>query len=126
MVPTRLRNYNPMKIFDGIFNEFFEDFDLKFPTDYLSSEFFHSDVLRGDDNTIYVDVPGFNKENLSVEFNNGLIEISGENETGRKISKKIKIGNNLSELVNAEVKDGVLKLEFEENKENEKRQIEIN
>src|SRR6056297_1307872 len=96
--------------FDRIFNEFFDDFDLTFPTDYLESEFFRSDVLKGDENTLYVDVPGFNKDNLEVNYHNGVIEISGKNDSGREINKKIKVNKNLKEPTNAEVSDGVLKL----------------
>jgi len=126
MLPERIRDYNPMKRFDSMFNDFFENFNLNFPTDFFESEFFHSDIFRGDGNEIYVDVPGFNSDNLNVEFNKGLVEVNGENDTGRKISKKIRLGTNLSEPINAEVKDGVLKLEFEDKTEPEKKKIKLN
>ncbi|MFW6311525.1 MAG: Hsp20/alpha crystallin family protein [Nanoarchaeota archaeon] len=126
MLPARRMNSGIGKTFDSIFERFFDDFDLTFPTDYLESEFFRSDVLKGDDNTLYVDVPGFNKDNLDVNYYNGSIEISGKNDMGREINKKIRVSKNLKEPTNAEITDGVLKLTFDTNeKESEKKKIEL-
>lgn len=126
MLPIRRMETGLGKRFDSIFDRFFEDFDLNFPTDYLESEFFRSDVLKGDENTLYIDVPGFNKDNLEVNYYNGVIEISGKNDSGREINKKIKVSKNLKEPTNAEVSDGVLKLVFDtEKKEDDKKKIEL-
>ena len=126
MLPMRRMETGLGKRFDSIFDKFFDEFDLTFPTDYLESEFFRSDVLKGDENTLYVDVPGFNKDNLEVNYYNGVIEISGKNDSGREINKKIKVSKNLKEPTNADVSDGVLKLTFYTNeRESEKKKIEL-
>lgn len=72
------------------------------------------DVSRTRDNKdiVYtIDVPGFNKENLSIEISNSVLLITGETEN-RKIDRKYGIYHIQYESVEAEVKDGILTLTF--------------
>ncbi|MFW6007940.1 MAG: Hsp20/alpha crystallin family protein [archaeon] len=110
-----------MKNFDDAFSRFFD-----FPMDMFDTQFFGNDIYASDENTLCIDVPGFNKDNLNVEYQNGVIMVTGENDFGRKIQKKIRIGRDIGEPKSAEVKDGVLKLEYEASQtEENKRKIEL-
>lgn len=126
MLPT-IRNGNSgmMKRFDNIFSRMFDDFGNDFPLDLFDTQFFGADVYAGDDSTLYVDVPGFNKDNLNVEYQSGVISITGENDFGRKIQKRIRVNKDLGEPKTAEVKDGVLKLEYEASQTEDSKKIEL-
>lgn len=60
-------------------------------------------------------VPGFNKDNLSVEVDNGVLTVKGEREKGNSekvvINKKMTIND--YDKIDAEIKDGILYLKFE-------------
>lgn len=107
-----------MKNFDDAFSRFFD-----FPLDMFDTQFFGNDIYAADENTLCIDVPGFSKDNLNVEYQNGVIMVTGENDFGRKIQKRVRIGSNIGEPKSAEVKDGVLKLEYEasQTEENKKK-----
>ena len=123
MLPTiRDGNSRMMKNFDDLFSRFF---DWNFPVDMFDTQFFTNDVYAGDDNTLYVDVPGFNKDNLNVEYQSGVITVTGENDFGRQIQKRIRVNKDLGEPKTAEVKDGVLKLEYEASQTEDKKKIEL-
>lgn len=106
MLPTRFNNEVAMPEFNRVFDQMFDSF-------FGDRDFIRSDVVVSDDNTLQVDVPGFNKDNLSVNFYNGYITIDGKNENGREIKKQIKLTKFQSEPVDASVKDGVLTLTFD-------------
>lgn len=98
------------KVLDPTFDvleNFFEDFKANFGSiTYTDSE----------GNGVYeVEVPGFNKDNLRVELSNGLLTIQGSREVKDKnyagksnILKRLEVGE--AENVEAEVKDGILKI----------------
>lgn len=67
--------------------------------------------------TCEIEVPGFNKDNLKVSIENGVITISGErtvkNEChagSTKILRRMSVGS--AENVNAEIVDGILYITF--------------
>ena len=123
MLPTiRDGNSRMMKNFDDLFSR---TFDMDFPMDLFDTQFFMNDVYAGDDNTLYIDCPGFNRDNLNVEYQSGVITITGENDFGRKIQKRIRVNKDLGEPKTAEVKDGVLKLEYEASQTEDKKKIEL-
>lgn len=110
MLPT-IRNgaSGLMKNFDNMFSRIFDDF----PVDMFDTQFFRGDIYTGNDNEMYVDVPGFNRENIEVDYQDEILTITGENDFGRKIRKQIRLGAT-GPPIEAEVKDGVLKLVFEQ------------
>ena len=66
----------------------------------------------------FFEVPGFNKTNLKVEFENGVVEIEGKRtykvegeEKTKTISHRFRIGEGYdSSLIEATVEDGILTL----------------
>lgn len=69
------------------------------------------------DVTCEIEVPGFNKDNLRVSIENGIMTISGERETknechagSTKILRRMSVGT--AENVNAEIVDGILYITF--------------
>ena len=91
--------------FESIWNNFFTDFDSVFgDTKYLDEN----------NNVVYeIEVPGFNKDNLSVEVVDGILTVKGDREdysnahAGKKsIHKRMSIAE--AEDVEAEIKDGIL------------------
>lgn len=95
---------------------------------------------EGDNYHIDIDVPGFNKENLKVEYNNGYIRITGEKENNINIDNKKYIRHERSiglykrdfyvgEVnhlkINAKYKDGVLSLIVPKSNKEQSKKIEI-
>ncbi len=109
---------------ESIFNNFFTEFDTIFgDTKYLNDD---GDVVYE------IEVPGFNKDNLSVEIVDGILTVQGEREdysnvhAGKKsIHKRMSVGE--AENVNAEIKDGILYITIERPKEEKvkSKKIEI-
>lgn len=104
------KNLSP---FNEVFNDMFGNF--------FDNDLIRSDVLAGDDNTLYIDVPGFNSDNLDVNYYNGMITVEGTNEKGRTITKKIKLSRFQREPIDAKVEDGVLTLTFDEQASGKKK-----
>lgn len=73
-----------------------------------------------------IEIPGFNKDNLSIEISDGKLIISGTRKNGldveETINNRFKMGN--VEEVDAEIKDGILYLTIKSPKE-KKQKIEI-
>ena len=82
-----------------------------------------------------VEVPGFNKDNLTVEVKNNQLLINGERQitfgsdsltTKSTISKKYTISEKYDqEKIKADLKDGILEIFFPFKKENEKKVINL-
>ena len=94
---------------------------------------FFGDARYTDDDgdTMYeFEVPGFNKDNLNITISDGMLTISGTRETKnkshagtREIYKRLSLGVS-SPDIDAEIKDGILYLTFN-NPESERKQIEL-
>lgn len=96
------RNWEVDTLFDNLYsgiNDFFGDFRYK-----------------KDGNLVYeIECPGFNKENLTVEVDDGILTVQGsrgEGDRKREIFKRMNVSN--SEEVEAEIKDGILTLTFKQ------------
>jgi HSP20 family protein len=96
------------KDFDGIWDNFFGDFDRMFGECCYDNE--DGDVVY------HVEVPGFSKDDLTVEIADGILEVKGERKikegerfVGQKtIYKRLTIGD--VQDADATVKDGILTL----------------
>lgn len=131
----------PRRNFD-LFDEFFDDnfFNKK------EKNLMKTDIKEKKDRyTIEMDLPGFEKENIKLELNNGYLTISGkqENKIDEEEEKYVHkerfygectrsffVGDNIKEEdIDAEFKNGILKIDIpkkEEQKEiPETKQIEI-
>jgi HSP20 family molecular chaperone IbpA len=79
------------------------------------------------------DAPGFNKTNLKVEIENGLLMIEGKRvyklnneETQKTISKQFKIGDKYnSSLIEATIEDGLLTVFVPNYKKPEKKRVSL-
>lgn len=79
------------------------------------------------------DVPGFNKSNLKVEMEDGILHIEGKRtyklngeEKTKSISKEFKIGEGYkAESIEATIEDGLLTVFVPNYKKQEKRRISI-
>jgi len=89
-----------------IWDNFWTGFDDIFKDDRYTDK---------DDNIAYeLECPGFNKDNLKVEINDGVLTIKGERGEGnriRKIFKRLSVSQ--TDQVNAEIKDGILTIVFQ-------------
>lgn len=68
---------------------------------------------RQEDRFVFeLEVPGFNKDNLEVEFENGILGIKGDNGK-RKLERRYNVSG-LKDIVDvkASVKDGILEVSF--------------
>jgi HSP20 family molecular chaperone IbpA len=99
---NRGRNWEVDSLFDNLYsgiNDFFGDFRYK-----------------KEGNLVYeIECPGFNKENLTIEIDDGIVTVQGsrgEGERKREIFKRMSVSN--SEEVEAEIKDGILTLTFKQ------------
>jgi len=131
-----------LRIYSPVFEDLFEDFDKmfaghnqetvrKFVTDIYETE--NSGVIK-------MEVPGFSKEELSIKLDNNILTVSGERkqETSEntkyylreidygKFARSFEIPEYLdSEKIKAKFENGVLKIEIEKRKEEQKKDISI-
>ena len=132
----------PRRNFD-LFDDFFDDgfFSKK------EKNLMKTDIREAKDKYIIdIDLPGFSKENINLSLNNGYLEIKAKIEREEKsdeeekyvrkerfygeCSRSFYVGDNITEEdINAEFKNGILKIEVPkanpEEKEKETKQIEI-
>lgn len=131
----------PKKRFD-LFDDFFDDeiFSRKQPS------LMKTDIREKKDKYIIdIDLPGFEKENISLSLKDGYLEVSAKTEKETKndderivrqerffgeCSRSFYVGEEVKEDdVNAEFKNGILKIEVpkkdEEPKQEETKQIQI-
>lgn len=132
-------------------NDLFDDFfgDPFFRGDRMPIEhpnvMMKTDIIEGEDSfTINVDLPGFDKDNIKVDIDNGYLNINAsieenKNEDDKKYIRKERfvgqcsrsfyIGEDIAEdLIKASFKNGILSLEvpkIKEKEEPEKKYIEI-
>lgn len=131
----------PRKRFD-LFDDFFDDdfFSRKQPS------LMKTDIREKKDKyLIDIDLPGFEKENISLSLKDGYLEVSAKTEKENKsddervvrqerffgeCSRSFYVGEEIKEEdINAEFKNGILKITVpkkeEEKKSEETKQIEI-
>lgn len=131
----------PRRNFD-LFDDFFDDnfFTIK------EKNFMKTDIKEKKDKyVIEMDLPGFEKENIKLELNNGYLTIKGKQENNideeeekyvhkerfyGECTRSFFVGDNIKEEdIDAEFKNGMLKIDIpkkEEQKEiSETKQIEI-
>jgi HSP20 family protein len=122
------------------FNEFFDKFFNEAPTYqyYKKTETKNTDEKYEIDYTkdgayLFFDAPGFNKTNLKVEMENGVLHIVGERtykmegETKSKsILKQFNIGEGFNpESVEATIEDGLLTVFVPNFKKQEKKRVSL-
>lgn len=106
----RLENYFPFTTLDIL-------------TDNIKRDY------RISENKLMLEVPGFNKKDLQVGIENGILKIEGKKDIENNsfsIKREFKIPSVYStdiEKIKARVNDGILIIEFSE--ENKKKMIEI-
>ena len=83
----------------------------------------HSNVEQILENKIEFDVPGYNKTDLTVKWDNNHITITG-NKKDRKIDEKLYIGNDVDNVM-AKVKDGILMIHLERGSSKKRKTIEV-
>ena len=108
--------------FDSIFDDFMDDMEpMRTPLDVMKCDIYEKDGAYH----IEADVPGFKKEEIAVECEDGYVTISAEkNEEAEdsdkkylkrernysKITRKFYVGDIDSNEIKAEFKDGILKV----------------
>ncbi len=140
----RLVRYNPLneQALWRNFNNFFNDSFFKPETD--KSWYPAVDILNEKDNVVFnIELPGLKKEDISVKIEDRILTIEGEQKTDNEKSREnyyirerafgsFKRSFNLSDDVliddvDAEFKDGILKLTLKKgNTREELKQITIN
>lgn len=138
---TENKNHkNSYGIFDPFFNEFF-----KFPT--LKNEvkdfdkIMNTDIYEDENNYILeIDMPGFDRENINIEFNNGYLTVTAnKNETVQENHNYIRrekyvgsyarsfyIGEIKEENIEAKLEKGILNIKIQKEENNQsKKKIEI-
>lgn len=128
-----LSNNELNKIFDeilgGNLNTFYKTSIVKTNTDEENYEINQTK----DGAYLFFDAPGFNKENLKVEMEDGVLSIQGKRvyklngeEKTRKISKDFKIGKEYDPLqVEATIEDGLLTVFVPNFQKQEKKRISL-
>jgi len=131
----------PRRNFD-LFDDFFDDnFFTKKEKNFMKTDI----KEKKDKYVIEMDLPGFEKENIKLELNNGYLTITGKQENNideeeekyvhkerfyGECTRSFFVGDNIKEEdIDAEFKNGMLKIDIpkkEEQKEiSETKQIEI-
>ena len=127
---------------EKFFDRFFDDWGLsEFTRD---QEWMPAiDVYETDDHVIVrTEVPGMHKNDLNISLSNGLLTIQGEKKQEKKeekenyrfvesrygsFSRSIRVPNGVdAEKIEANYKDGVLKVSIPKSEEEKSRKIEIN
>ncbi|MDD2489959.1 MAG: Hsp20/alpha crystallin family protein [Bacilli bacterium] len=122
------------------FREIFDDlFDMPI---MRSGDIMRSDIYEEDDNyVVEMDIPGFNKEDLLVDYNNGYLNIIAKKETEQEENKNyirreryygeykrsFYVGDIDESLIKANFENGILKVIFPKKQleDNSKKVIEI-
>lgn len=131
------------KDYFDLFDNFFGDDDFFTPN---STNLMKTDIKEKDNKYIIeTDLPGFTKDNISLTLNDGYLKISAKTTKEEKnedekylhqeryygeCSRNFYVGENLKEEnIEAEFKNGILKISIPKNEEKEKnfeiKQIEI-
>ena len=128
----------PSRVF---FDNFFDDFESPKKLDKMMK----CDIYEEDNNyVIEMDVPGFKKEDINMELDDGYLKISAEKKSDSeekdgkkyvrrerhcysKCERQFYVGNIKDEDIKAKFKDGILKISVpkEEEKEETKKVIMI-
>lgn len=123
-------------------DDFFDDFYTmpKFP----KNELMKTDIYeKGDNIHIEMDIPGYDKEDIKIDVENGILTIEATKEETKEekdgknyyrkersygsFKKQFNIGNTKDSEVKAKFNNGVLKISFpKEEKKETKKFIEIN
>lgn len=122
----------PSRVF---FDNFFDDFESPKKLDKMMK----CDIYEEDNNyVIEMDVPGFKKEDINMELDDGYLKISAEKKSDSeekdgkkyvrrerhcysKCERQFYVGNIKDEDIKAKFKDGILKISVP--KEEEKKEI---
>lgn len=106
---------NQPTLLDSFFDDFFR------PT---FNNVFDSGWKKDDDgnNVFEIEVPGFNKDNIDVEINQGVITVQGKTDT-RTVYKRYQVG--INQEVSASIKDGILSLTLITPPEEAPKKIEL-
>lgn len=103
-------------MYSRIWRGLLEDWDI------LDSENFKKDT---DGNTVLeMNVPGFNKDNITVEVEDNIMTIYGKNEREVEINRRYRLSESVTE-VKATVKDGILAITIIEEKTSKKVKVEV-
>ena len=128
----------PSRVF---FDNFFDDFESPKKLDKMMK----CDIYEEDNNyVIEMDVPGFKKEDINMELDDGYLKISAEKKSDSeekdgkkyvrrerhcysKCERQFYVGNIIDEDIKAKFKDGILKISVpkEEEKKETKKVIMI-
>ena len=127
----------PSRVF---FDNFFDDFESPKKLDKMMK----CDIYEEDNNVIEMDVPGFKKEDINMELDDGYLKISAEKKSDSeekdgkkyvrrerhcysKCERQFYVGNIKDEDIKAKFKDGILKISVpkEEEKKETKKVIMI-
>lgn len=112
----------------GLFDSFFREFDVMFG----DAKYVNGNIL-----TYEIEVPGFNKDNINITVDKGILSVVGERDiegshAGKKyVNKQLNIGDIDIDKIDAEIKDGILFIKIEcfeniETVEEEPKEIKIN
>ena len=111
-----------LTLFDEIFDEFFKN-DRYYPTQQQQN------ISETDDTvTITMDVPGFKKSELSINYENETIQITAKkDDNGNRpcVTKSYQISNIDIKKSVANLEDGVLTLTLEKTAKCKKQQLKI-
>ena len=139
LTPALFENQSPFftdHFFNSAWDHFFKDPEF--------FEGFHTDLIEKDNQYVLEsELPGFNKEDISIDLNNEILTISAEhkeespeNEKGkylrrernyRSYRRSFRVPNITAEEIDASYKNGVLELKFPKKslEEQEIKKIEV-
>ena len=105
----------PRKMFlDDMFDSFLESENPKMKCD----------IYEADGNyNLELDMPGFTKEDINIEFNKGTLTISAEKKEEKEVSRSFYLGDIEEENIKAEFKDGTLKVIAPKKDENVSKKV---
>jgi HSP20 family protein len=124
---------NLLDWFDRSIDSFFNDFDIAMPTSSLVT-----DVAEDEEKyTIRAEVPGLNQDNIDLDYDNNILTLKakyeekseeGESKWLRKgqYAKSYRLPDIDIEKANANLKDGILKVELPKSEEKKPKKISIN